>query len=185
QVPAPSMAIVVRSSAPVTVLAPALRQIVWDLDKQQPVSNIMTMEQVMYNQGGGAGSQLIGELLGIFAALGLMLASVGIYGLISYVVVQRTHEFGIRLALGAARGDIVGLVLGEGGRLAVFGLVIGGLGAAAVPRALASVFSGLAVGAWAAVLLALAVLAVVALSACYLPARRAMKVDPMVALRYE
>lgn len=111
------MAIVVRSSAPVTVLAPALRQIVWDLDKQQPVSSILTMEQVMYNQGGGAGSQLIGELLGIFAALGLMLASVSIYGLISYVVVQRTHEFGIRLARGAARGDILGLVLGEGGRL--------------------------------------------------------------------
>lgn len=185
QFPARSMAVAVRSAAPVSTLASALRQTVWDINRNQPVSEIMTMDKVMYSHGGGAGGQLIGELLGIFAGLGLTLAAVGIYGVISYVVAQRAHEIGIRVALGAAKRDILRMVLGEGARLAALGLLLGGLGAAAVPRILSSALMGLSVSPWLVFFIALALIAGVALGACYVPARRAMKVDPMMALRYE
>lgn len=185
QFPTSRMSVAVRSATAVSTLAPALRQAVWDIDKDQPVSNVMTMEQVMYSQGGGAGSRLIGELLVIFAGLALMLATVGIYGVISYLVLQRTHEIGIRVALGAAKHDILRLVMGEGSRLAVFGLLFGILGAAAVPRVLASALMGLTVSPWLVFISALVLIAGVALGACYLPARRAARVDPIVALRYE
>jgi predicted permease len=185
QFPTPRMSVVVRSATAVSTLAPALRQAVWDIDKDQPVSGVMTMEEVMYSQGGGAGSRIIGELLGIFAGLALILATVGIYGVISYLVLQRTDEIGIRVALGAAKRDILRLVMGEGARLAVLGLVLGGLGAAAVPSVLASALMGLSVSPWLVIITALALIAGVALGACYLPARRAARVDPMVALRCE
>ena len=185
QFPAPRMSVAARSTTTATALAPALRQAVWDMDKNQPVSNLMTMEQVMYSQGGGAGSLIIGELLGIFAGLALVLATVGIYGVISYLVLQRTHEIGIRVALGAARHDILRMVLGEGARLAVFGLLLGVLGAAVVPRMLASAFQGFSLSPWLVLVAALALIAFVALSACYIPARRASRVDPIVALKYE
>ena len=185
QFPAPRMSVAVRSAAAVGTLAPALRQAVWDIDKDQPVSNVMTMEQVMYSQGGGAGSVIIGELLGIFAGLALVLATVGIYGVISYLVLQRTHEIGIRVALGAAKQDILRLVMGEGARLAVFGLLLGVVGAAAVPRVLASAFLGFSISPWLVFITALALIAGAALGACYVPARRAARVDPIVALRYE
>jgi len=185
QFPARSMALAIRSSTQASALAPALRQAVWDTDKDQPVSEIITMEQVMYSHGGGAGSQLIGELLAIFAGLALMLATVGIYGVISYAAAQRTHEIGIRVALGAAKRDILGLVLTEGARLAGLGLGLGLLGAAALPRVLASAFQGLIVAPVAVVAIALILIAGVALGACYIPAHRAARVDPMVALRYE
>jgi putative ABC transport system permease protein len=185
QVPEPRMSVAIRSASAVSTLAPALRQLVWDIDRNQPVSNVMTMEQVMYSQGGGAGSQIIGELLGIFAGIALVLATVGIYGVISYLVLQRTHEIGIRVALGAAKHDILRLVMGEGVRLAVFGLLLGVVGAAAVPRVLASAFLGLSISPWFVFIAALALIAGAALGACYVPARRAARVDPMVALRYE
>ena len=185
QFPARGMALAVRSSTQASALAPALRQAVWDTNKDQPVSEIITMEQVMYSHGGGAGSQLIGELLGIFAALALMLATVGIYGVVSCAAAQRTHEIGIRMALGAAKRDILGLVLSEGARLAGLGLGLGLLGAAALPQVLASAFQGLTVAPVAVVAIALTLIAGVALGACYIPARRAARVDPVVALRYE
>ena len=185
QFPASRMSVAARSTTTASALAPALRQAVWVVDKNQPVSNVMTMEQVMYSQGGGAGSLIIGELLGIFAGLALVLATVGIYGVISYLVLQRTHEIGIRVALGAARRDILRMVLGEGARLAVFGLFPGVLGAAAVPRVLASAFQGFSLSPWLVLVAALALIAIVALGACYVPARRASRVDPIVALRYE
>ncbi|HEV2114561.1 MAG TPA: ABC transporter permease [Terriglobales bacterium] len=185
QFPAPRMSVAVRSATAVSTLAPALRQAVWDTDRNQPVSSVMTMEEVMYSQGGGAGSRIIEELLGIFAGVALILATVGIYGVISYLVLQRTHEIGIRVALGAAKRDILRLVMSEGARLAVLGLVFGGLGAAAVPNVLASAFRGFAVSPWLVFITALTVIAGVALGACYIPARRAARVDPIVALRYE
>jgi len=185
QFPAPRMSVVARSATAVSALVPALRQAVWDIDQDQPVSNLMTMEQVMYSQGGGAGSLIIGELLGIFAGLALVLATVGIYGVISYLVLQRTHEIGIRVALGAARDDILRLVWGEGARLAGFGLLLGVLGSAAVPRVLASAFQGFSVSPWLVFVTAVALIAFVALGACYIPARRASRVDPIMALRCE
>jgi putative ABC transport system permease protein len=185
QFPTSRMSVVVRSAIAVSRLAPALRQVVWDIDRDQPVSNVITMEQVMYSQGGGAGSLIIGELLVIFAGLALTLATIGIYGVISYLVLQRTHEIGIRVALGAAKRDILRLVMGEGIRLVGFGLMLGFLGAAAVPRVLAIAFLGFSISPWLVFITALVLIAVVGLGTCYLPARRAARVEPIVALRYE
>ena len=179
------MGLAVRSAAPVSTLSAALRQAVWDINKDQPVSEIMPMDKVMYSHGGGASGQLIGELLGVFAGLALMLAAIGIYGVVAYVVAQRTHELGIRLALGAGKWEIVRLVMSEGARLAAFGLLFGGLGAAAVPRVLSSALMGIPVSSWVIFLISFALIAGVALAACYVPARRAARVDPMAALRYE
>jgi ABC-type antimicrobial peptide transport system permease subunit len=124
-------------------------------------------------------------LLGAFAALALVLASVGLYGVMALSVTQRTRELGIRVALGAKRADVLRLVLGQGAALIGIGLGVGLLGALGAGRALASVLYQVGAIDGAALFVAMAVLAAIALIACWLPARRAMQVDPMIALREE
>ncbi|HKC87184.1 MAG TPA: FtsX-like permease family protein, partial [Blastocatellia bacterium] len=172
-----------RASAASETLTNAIRGAVADLDPTVPAHQIRTARSLVEQSLGSV--SLLGSLLGAFAAIGLALAAVGIYGVISYSVVQRTGEIGIRMALGARTLDVLRLVLGKGMRLILLGALIGLGGAYAVARFLASAIPTLPTrdpAATAAIALALVA---VALAACYLPARRATKVDPMVALRHE
>jgi len=131
------------------------------------------------------GQQFLSLLVGSFAALAALLAAIGIYGVLSYAVRQRTREIGIRMSLGASRGRVLGEVLREGMRLAVLGLAVGIAGAFAAGRVLASLLSEVKPGDPLIFVATAGLLGVVALIACYLPARRAARLDPMTALRYE
>ncbi len=164
-------------------LVPAVKREVQALDPQQPIGNTTTMEKSISNSLGARRLTMV--LLGSFAALALVLASVGLYGVMALSVTQRTREMGIRMALGAARGDVLRLVLGQGVGLVAIGLAAGLLGALAAGRALASVLYGVGAFDVAALGIAIVCLSVVALIACFVPARRATRVDPMVALREE
>jgi predicted permease len=124
-------------------------------------------------------------LLGIFAALALILSCVGIYGVISYLVGQRTHEIGIRIALGGQQSDVLRLVLGRGAKMAAIGVAVGIAGSLALTRLMAKLLFGVSAYDPLTFLTVAALLFMVALAACYIPARRAMRVDPLVALRYE
>jgi len=155
----------------------------WAFDKNQPVSSVQTMQQRL--AASVASPRFQSFLLGAFGALGLLLAIVGIYGVISYSVTQRTHEIGIRMALGAEPSQVMRLILTHGLKLALIGVAIGIAGALGLTRYISSLLFGIsATDPLTFIGMALLLLAV-ALLACYIPARRAMKVDPMVALRYE
>ncbi len=173
----------VRSAGDPTALVAAVRREVQALDPELPVHDVRPMSQVMAETV--ASRRLTVSLIGLFAAIALTLAAVGIYGVMSYAVTQRTHEIGIRMALGAQRADVLRLVLGHGMSVASIGVVLGLAGSFWLTRLISSLlfsvsatdpltFSGVA-----------AFLVLVALAACYIPSRRAMRVDPMVALRYE
>jgi predicted permease len=164
-------------------LAAAVKKAVSELDPDQPVTDVMTMDQVLTESTGE--QQLYARLLGIFAGLALVLAIIGIYGVMAYFVADRTHEIGVRVALGAQRADVLGLVVKLGLKLAVLGVVVGAGLALGVTRLLAQFLFGVKPTDPATFSVVAAVLVTVALLACYIPARRATKFDPMVALRYE
>ena len=177
------MYFVVRTEGDPLALADAIRAEVAALDRDVPLYEVSTMEAL---KARSTASRRVGVLLlGGFAVLALALAVVGLYGAISYSVSQRTHEMGIRMALGAGRGEILKMVLREGLWLALTGLALGTAGAFALTRLLEGMLYGVAATDPATFLAVSALLLSVALAACYLPARRATKVDPMVALRYE
>ncbi|MGC1267736.1 MAG: FtsX-like permease family protein, partial [Candidatus Acidiferrum sp.] len=164
-------------------LAGTVKKAIAEIDPDLPVTSVMTMEDVVAESMGD--QRFYMQLLGIFAGMALLLAAIGIYGVMSYFVSERTREIGIRVALGAGRSDVLGLVGTLGLKLAVLGVAIGLALALGLTRFIASFLYGVKAAdplTYAAVALALIG---VAMLATFIPARRAMKVDPMVALRYE
>jgi ABC-type antimicrobial peptide transport system permease subunit len=161
----------------------AVRGLVAQIDAELPVHDMRPMEQVVAETT--ASRRLTLWLVGAFAALALVLASVGIYGVMSYGVTERVHEIGVRMALGAQRRDVLRLVVGHGMRLAAIGLLLGSVAAFFAARAMATLLFGVRPGDPLTYIGLTVVLALASLAACYIPARRATSVDPMVALRYE
>jgi putative ABC transport system permease protein len=177
------MTLVVRSAGDASALTSAVRDAVAAVDSQQPVFNVRTMQA--YLAQSVSDRRMAATLLGLFAGLGLVLAAVGIYGVIAYTVNLRTHEIGIRMALGASRKDVLRMVLGAGARLALVGVVVGVLLGLGLMRLASSLLYGVTASDPLIYVLAAVALGLVALLACYVPARRAMNVDPSTALRYE
>jgi len=183
QSPFGTMTIVVRSARNPEELTKPIASVVQSLDKNLPAYAPKTVEQ--YLDGTIAVPRFNTFLLAIFAALAMVLTAVGLYGVISYTVAQRTHEIGIRMALGAQPGDMLRLVVGQGMRLALFGVGLGLVGAFGLTRFLSSLLFGVSSTDPLSFAVVVTMLLGVVLLACYIPARRAMRVDPMVALRYE
>ncbi len=176
-------AVVLRSAGNSAGLLDSLRQINAQISNQQVIFGAQTMDSLVADSVASRRFSMI--LFAVFAVLALLLASVGIYGVVSYVVGQRTNEIGIRMALGARQRDILLLILGRGGKLVGLGVAIGLAAALGLTRLMASLLYGVAATDPPTFAGVAALLTVVALAACYIPARRAGKVDPMVALRYE
>src|SRR5882724_6090744 len=164
-------------------LQKAIEREVRQIDKDQALTNIRTMETIKSESVGP--NRLRTLLLGVFAGIALLLASIGIYGVISYSVVQRTHELGVRSALGASGGALLRLVVGGGMLLAGIGVAVGAVGAFALTRLLTTLLFGVTATDPLTMGTVVVVLCGVALLACLIPARRAARVDPMIALRYQ
>lgn len=177
------VAVVLRTEGDPTAVMGEVRRAVTEIDSRQAVYNVQTMDEVISKSFAARRMSMI--LLGIFAALALLLACVGIYGVISYLVGQRTREIGVRMALGAQPGDVLRLVIGHGTKMALIGVAIGIGAALGLTRLMANQLFGVSAHdplTFAGVAM---LLMIVAVAACYVPARRAMRVDPMIALRHE
>jgi putative ABC transport system permease protein len=183
QQPYSDMNLVVRSAVDPSSLSASIRAAVAAIDKDQPIFAIHTMQQLVNDSISTRRLTLV--LLGIFSALALLLAAIGIYGVMAYSVALRTQEIGIRMALGAQRQDVLRLVLGQGARIAFFGVAIGLAAAAALARALSSLLFSVSASDPVTFAAVAVLLVAVTLLACYIPARRALRVDPIIALRYE
>jgi putative ABC transport system permease protein len=183
QFPTSFNSIVVKTETDPTAIIGAVRREILAVDKDQAVFNLTTLEQL--RSGSILTRKFFMGLLLVFAALALILAAVGIYGVMSYVASQRTHEIGIRMALGAQAKDVLKLIIGNGMVLALIGVALGLGGAFAVTRVMAGLLFGVTTTDAATFVTVSVGLIAIALLACYIPARRATKVDPLVALRYE
>jgi putative ABC transport system permease protein len=177
------MNLVVRTTIPPETLAKNIPQVVAQVDKNVPVTDLQAMEALISESVGERRFHLL--LMGLFAALALSLAAIGIYGILSYSVRQRTQEMGIRMALGASRREILQLVVRQGMRLASIGAIVGIAASLGVTRFLQSLLFAVAPTDLLTFVIVPFVVLCVALLACYAPARRATKVNPIVALRYE
>ena len=178
-----SMTLAVRSASDPAGIASAIRSALREIDKDQPVFQVETMKELVNQSVSTRHATLV--LLEMFGALALVLASIGIYGVMAYTVALRTHEIGIRIALGAQKKDVLRMVMGQGARLALAGVAIGILAALALTRLLSSLLFTVSASDPLVFICVPILLVIVTLVACYIPAMRAMKVDPMVALRYE
>jgi putative ABC transport system permease protein len=177
------MTILVRTNGDPGALAPAVRGVIRNLDPQQPIGEISTMESLL--SVSVARQRFSASLLTVFSILALVMAAVGIYGVMSYTVSQRTHEIGVRMALGAQRSDVLKLVLKSGIVLGVIGVAVGLAASFALTRLIATLLFEVAATDVTTFALVAVVLFVITLVACYVPARRATRVDPLKALRYE
>jgi predicted permease len=179
----PQAGVVLRSAGSPLAMVGAVREAIVKLNSENVMDEATTMEAIIADSLAARRFSMI--LLSIFAALALLLASIGIYGVISCVVGQRTREIGIRIALGAQRGTVLRLMLGEGMKMAMTGVVVGIVAAAGLARLMSQLIYGVSAADPVTFAGVIIVLTTVAFAACYVPARRAMRVDPMVALRYE
>jgi putative ABC transport system permease protein len=178
-----TMSLVVRTRGDAAALAPAIRSAIWSVDKDQPITRVATMDSLL--AATAAARRFALTLFEAFGLVALALAAVGIYGVLSGSVTERTHEIGIRIALGAQLRDIFRLVIGQGLRLTLIGVAIGVAGAFAVTRLMTSLLFGVSATDPLTFIGVALLLTFVALVACYVPARRATRVDPLIALRYE
>jgi putative ABC transport system permease protein len=177
------MSLVVRARDDAAALAPAVQRAVWSVDKDQPIVRVATMRDLL--AASAASRRFALTLLEVFAVAALVLATAGIYGVVSGSVTERAREIGLRSALGASRADIVGLVLGQGLRLAAVGVAIGIVGAVAASRAVAAMLFGVSSLDLATYLGVVLLLGAAAVTACAVPAWRAARVDPVTTLRAE
>ena len=175
--------LVVKTDVDPASMAATVRKAVWEIDKDQPVSNIRTMEEILADSIARQRFSML--LLAIFAVVALVLAGVGIYGVMSYSVAQRTHEIGIRMALGAQTGAVLKLAVGYGMKLVIVGIVVGLIAAFLLTRVMATLLFGVTATDPTTFTLISLLLIAVAVLASYIPARRATKVNPIIALRYE
>jgi putative ABC transport system permease protein len=177
------MTLIVKSGTEPAALTSAIRSAIASIDKEQPIFGIATMQQLVKDSVSGRRITLI--LLGVFGALALVLGAIGIYGVIAYSVAQRTHEIGIRMALGARRGDVLGMVLAQGAKIAGAGVLIGIIASFGLTRLMTNLLFSVSPADPATFTAVAIVLVLAALLACYVPARRTLRVDPMNALRHE
>ncbi|HET9400908.1 MAG TPA: ABC transporter permease [Candidatus Acidoferrales bacterium] len=190
QIPVKLLPIIVRgvgfvvrtASAPQTYATP-VREVVTQINREQVAYGFKTMDEIITRSLAARRFSMF--LLGVFAGVALILSSIGIYGVVSYLVGQRMHELGIRVALGAQRADLLRLVIGQGLRMALLGVAIGTAAALGLTRLMTKLLFGVSAADPLTYFGVAAVLTAIAMAACYVPARRAMKVDPIIALRYE
>jgi len=173
----------VRSALPTEQLVDALRRTSHEINSEQAVYNVQTMDSVISASLAARRFSMI--LLASFAGLALLLSSIGIYGVVSYVVGQKTREIGLRMALGASRPAVMRMILSQGGKLAAAGVIVGLAASYALTRSMEAMLFGVSASDPSTFIAVATLLTAVALAACYIPARRAMQVDPMVALRHE
>jgi predicted permease len=181
--PSATLGFVVRTAGQPTTMATAIRDTIWAVDRDQPISSVEPLETLMAIVD--AGHRVLTKLMVFFGALAMFLGAIGIYGVMSDLVSQRTHEIGIRTALGASPTQVMSMVIGQGLKLALIGVGAGALGALAATRPLASLLYQVTPNDPLTFIAVPIVFALVAAAACYVPARRAMRVDPIVALRNE
>ena len=179
----PLMDVVVRADGSPEALLPSLRRKIQDIDPELALANVKTMDEWLSLNA--AQPRLNAVLLGTFAAVALLIASIGIYGVLAYSVNQRTREIGLRMALGVKPGTILHLIVGEGMKVVLVGIGIGLLGGLGLGRAVSSLVFGVPIRDPLTFAIVAAILAVVGLAACAIPASRAARVDPIVALRDE